>query len=190
MPKVNCITLRAGHVIDHNNKIMVVTKHEIMRMQMRQGTIQLTLKDVRTGLKDSIRFTTGEMVERVRLDQSESTFLFGSGDDYTFMDGTSFEQVTINGDFLGEEKAALLTEGMPVQIEFYEGEPLSVELPEKVTVTIQETEPVIKGQTASGSFKPAILDNGLRIMVPTHVTAGDRVVIKSDGLEYVERAKD
>lgn len=189
MPKVNSITLRAGHVIDHNNKVMVVTKHEIMQMQMRQGTIQLTLKDVRTGLKDSIRFKTGEMIERVRLDQSESTFLFASGDDYTFMDGTSFEQVTISGEFIGE-KAALLSEGMVVQIESYEGEPLSIDLPEKVTVLIAETEPVIKGQTASSSFKPAILDNGLRIMVPPHVDAGTRVVIKSEDFSYVERAKD
>jgi len=189
MPKVNSITLRAGNVIDHNNKIMVVTKHEIMRMQQRQGTIQLDLRDVRTGLKDSIRFTTGEMVERVRLDQSESQFLFVSGDDYTFMDNKSFEQITISGDFIGD-KAGFLTEGMNVQIESYEGEPLSIELPEKVTVKIAETEPVIKGQTASGSFKPAILENGMRILVPQHIDAGIRVVVKTEDSSYVERAKD
>lgn len=189
MPKVNSITLRAGMVVEHNNKIMVVLKHEIMQMQQRSGTIQLDLRDIRTGNKDSIRFKTGEMVERVRLDQSEATFLYAEGDLYTFMDGTTFEQIQISADLLGD-KAAFLQENMQVQIETYEGEPLSIELPMTITATITETEPVVKGQTAASSYKPALLDNGVRVMVPPHIGAGTRIVVKTEDGSYVERAKD
>jgi len=189
MPKVNSITLRAGMVVEHNNKIMVVLKHEIMQMQQRSGTIQLDLRDIRTGNKDSIRFKTGEMVERVRLDQAEASFLFSEGDLYTFMDSSSYEQISINGELLGD-KAPFLQEGMVVQIESYEGEPLSVELPMTITATITETEPVVKGQTAASSYKPAILDNGVRVMVPPHIGAGTRIVVKTEDGSYVERAKD
>lgn len=189
MAKVNSITLRAGHVIEHNNKVMVVLKHEIMQMQQRAGTIQLDLRDVRTGLKDSIRFKTGEMVERVRLEQADSQFLFMDDENVTFMDNNSFDQVMVSRDLLGD-KAAYLQEGMNVKIEFYETEPLSVELPANVICEIAETEPVIKGQTVSSSFKPAVLDNGLRIMVPPHIDAGTRIVVKTEDNTYVERAKD
>lgn len=189
MPKVNSITLRAGMVVEHNNKIMVVIKHEIMQMQQRSGTIQLDLRDVRTGNKDSIRFKTGEMVERVRLDQNAATYLFEDGDNQVFMDTTSYEQTMISKELLGD-KGAFLQEGMEVQIESYEGEPLSVELPANVTATIMETEPVVKGQTASSSYKPAILDNGVRVMVPPHIDAGTRIVVKTEDASYVERAKD
>ncbi len=187
--KVNSITLRAGHVIEHNNKLMVVLKHEIMQMQQRSGTIQLDLRDLRTGNKDSIRFKTGEMVDRVRLDQAECQFLFAEGDQFTFMNNATFEQIIVERDIIGYP-AVFLQEGMTVTIETYEEKPLNVELPMNVTVTITETEPVIKGQTASSSYKPAIIENGERIMVPPHIDAGTRVVVKTEDGSYVERAKD
>ena len=189
MPKTNSITLRAGHVIEHNNKIMVVIKHEIMQCQQRSGTIQLDLRDIRTGNKDSLRFKTGEMVERVRLDQADFTYLYTDGDTYTFMDANTYEQMGINKDILGDS-APFLQEGMKVQIESYEGEPLNVSLPQTVVCTITETEPFEKGQTAASSYKPAILDNGVRIMVPPHIDSGTRVVVKTEDGSYVERAKD
>lgn len=189
MAKTNSITLRAGHVIEYNNKIMVVLKHEIMQMQQRSGTIQLDLRDIRTGNKDSIRFKTGEMIDRVSLEQAESQFLFAEGDNFTFMDDTTFEQITIDREILGD-KAAFLQEGMKVSIETYEGEPLSVDLPSTITAEIVETEPVVKGQTAASSYKPAILDNGVRVMVPPHIGTGTRVVVKTEDGSYVERAKD
>jgi elongation factor P len=176
-------------VVEHNNKIMVVLKHEIMQMQQRSGTIQLDLRDIRSGNKDSIRFKTGEMVERVRLDQQECQFLFAEGDFYTFMDNTTYEQIQISKEFLGD-KAAFLQEGMQVMVETYEGDPLSVELPATITATITETEPVVKGQTAASSYKPAMLDNGVRVMVPPHIDAGTRIVVKTEDGSYVERAKD
>lgn len=189
MPKVNSITLRAGHVVDHNNKIMVVLKHEIMQCQQRSGTIQLDLRDIRTGNKDSIRFKTGEMVERVRLDQADYTYLYNDGENYTFMDVNTYEQLALSADLLGD-KAPFLQEGMKVQIESYEGDPLSVSLPATVVCTITETEPVVKGQTAASSYKPAILDNGVRVLVPPHIDAGTRIVVKTEDASYVERAKD
>ncbi len=189
MAKVNSITLRAGHVVEHNNKIMVVLKHEIMQCQQRSGTIQLDLRDIRSGNKDSLRFKTGEMVERVRLDQADYTYLFNDGDTYTFMDANTYEQLPINAEILGDQ-APFLQEGMKVQIESYEGEPLNVELPQTVVCTITETEPVVKGQTAASSYKPAMLDNGVRVMVPPHIDSGTRIVVKTEDGSYVERAKD
>ncbi len=189
MPKVNSITLRAGMVVEYNGKIMVVLKHEIMQMQQRSGTIQLDLRDVRTGNKDSVRFKTGEMVERIRLDQNDATFLYEEGENYVFMDTKTYEQTMISKELLGD-RGAFLQEGMEVQIESYENDPLSVELPATITATITETEPVVKGQTAASSYKPAILDNGVRVMVPPHIDTGTRIVVKTEDGSYVERAKD
>ena len=189
MAKTNSITLRAGMVIDYNNKIMVVLKHEIMQMQQRSGTIQLDLRDIRTGNKDSIRFKTGEMIDRVRLDQNDATYLYEEGDNYVFMDTQTYEQTMISKELLGE-KGPFLQEGMKVAIESYEGEPLSVELPQTITATIVETEPVVKGQTAASSYKPAMLDNGVRVMVPPHIGTDTRIVVKTEDGTYVERAKD
>ncbi|MBU6235971.1 MAG: elongation factor P [Alphaproteobacteria bacterium] len=188
MAKVNSNTLRSGHVIEYNNKIMVVLKHEIMQCQQRSGTIQLDLRDIRSGNKDSIRFKTGEMVDRVQLEQRDYTYLFNDGENYTFMDVNTYDQVPIPAEILGDS-APFLQEGMKVQIEFYETEPLNVELPQTVVCTITETEPVVKGQTAASSYKPALLDNGVRIMVPPHIDAGVKVVVKTADGEYVERYK-
>jgi elongation factor P len=189
MAKTNSITLRAGHVIEHNNKIMVVMKHEIMQCQQRSGTIQLDLRDIRTGNKDSLRFKTGEMIEKVSLDHADFTFLFSEGDMYTFMDVETYEQKVLSRDVVGD-KAAYLQEGMKVAIESYEDEALNITLPSTIICTITETEPVVKGQTAASSYKPAMLDNGVRTLVPPHVDAGTRIVIKTEDGSYVERAKD
>lgn len=188
MAKVNSITLRAGNVIEHNGKVMVVQKHEIMQCQQRTGTIQLELRDVRSGNKDNIRFKTGEMVERVRLDQSECQFLYANGDAFTFMDNTTYEQFDLDRDLLGFP-ANFLQDGMQVTVESYEGDPLRVELPGEVTMEITETEPVVKGQTAASSYKPAILTNGVRVMVPPFISAGDSIIVKTEDGEYVGRAK-
>ena len=189
MAKVNSITLRAGHVIEHNNKVMVVLKHEIMQCQQRTGTIQLDLRDVRTGNKDNIRFKTGEMVDRVRLDQADCQFLYANGDEFTFMDNTSYEQFNLSRELIGFP-ADFLQDGMQVVVESYEGEPLRIELPAEVTMEISETEPVVKGQTAASSYKPAILTNGVRVMVPPFISAGDSIIVKTEDGSYVGRAKD
>ena len=134
------------------------------------------------------RFRSGETVERVRIDDHDYQFLFGDDDTLTFMDEQTFEQVSVNRELIGDA-AGFLQDGMKVIISSYEGAPVSVELPQTVILQIVEADPVVKGQTASSSYKPAKLSNGARIMVPGHVGSGIRVVVMTDDGSYVERAK-
>jgi elongation factor P len=128
-------------------------------------------------------------VERVRLDEHEYQFLFVSGEDYTFMEQETFEQITLNTELIGDP-AVFLQEGMVVTLQSYEGSPISVELPETVIMEIVEADAVVKGQTASSSYKPAKLENGVRVMVPPHIGSGTRIVVNTADATYVERAKD
>ncbi len=187
--KVNANTMRPGHVMEHNGKLWVVAKIAIVQPGKGGAFIQIEMKDVRTGTKTIERFRTQESVERVRLDEHEMQFLFADGDTFTFMDNTSFEQITIPREVIGDP-AVFLQDGMPVTVQSYEGAPLAVELPQTVTLRIMEADPVVKGQTASSSYKPAKLENGVRVMVPPHVEAGTRIVVDTAEGTYLERAKD
>jgi elongation factor P len=186
--KVQAITVRAGNVLDHEGKLWVVAKSEIYQPGKGASVVQVEMRDVRTGYKTNVRFRTQESVERVRLDQFECTFLYADGDDYHFMNKENFEQMTVRADIIGDQKQFLL-DGMEVELECFEGEPLNVTLPQFGTYTIVEADPVVKGQTASSSYKPAILDNGARIMVPPHIESGTRIVVKLEDGTYSERAK-
>lgn len=187
--KVNANQMRPGHVLEHNGKLWVIQKTAIVQPGKGGAFIQLEMKDVRTGTKSIERFRTQETVERARLDEHDMTFLFSEGDSYTFMDKESYEQVSIPRDIVGDQ-AVFLQDGMEVTVQSFEGAPLSVELPPKVTLQIVEADPVVKGQTASSSYKPAKLENGVSILVPPHIEAGTRVVVDTSSGEYVERAKD
>jgi len=187
--KVNANTMRPGHVLEHNGKLWVVQKTAIVQPGKGGAFIQIEMKDVRSGTKTIERFRTQETVERARLDENEMTFLFADGDSYTFMDKASFEQVSIPGDIIGDPKV-FLQDGMEVTVQSFEGAPLSVELPATVTMQIVEADPVVKGQTASSSYKPAKLENGERVMVPPFIEAGERIVVNTADSSYVERAKD
>ena len=159
---------------------------------MTLGTLaiaQLEIRDVRTGNKMNIRFRTQETVERIRLEQDNYQFLFAEGDDFTFMHQENFEQLIVTKDIIGD-KAVFLQEGMIVEIETFEHEPLNVTLPKQVTLEIVEAEPVVKGQTATTSYKPAITDNGVKVMVPPYIDVGTRIVVKPEDGTFVERAKD
>jgi elongation factor P len=146
------------------------------------------MKDIKTGNKINYRFGSDEKVDRVQLDQKEFQYLYPEGDMLVFMDNESFEQIHMNKEMVGEA-LPFLQENMNVMIESYEGEPLSVALPETVIMEIVETEPVVKGQTASSSYKPAKLGNGIRVMVPPFIDTGTRIVINTADSSYVERAK-
>lgn len=187
--KVNAITLRAGNVIEYNDKLYMVAKHTIMQPGKGAAVIQIEMRDIRSGNKDNVRFRTQETIERVRLDQSPYQFLFSDGDTYTFMNNDTFEQVEIDKELIGYP-SVFLTDGMEVTVETYEGEALRVELPATVTMNIVESEPVVKGQTASSSYKPAVLENGERVMVPPHIEADTRIVVNTEDGTYAERAKD
>jgi elongation factor P len=187
--KVNANTMRPGHVMEHNGKLWTVLKTQIVQPGKGGAFIQIEMRDVRSGIKTIERFRTQETVERARLDEHEMTFLFADGDNYTFMDKETYEQISILGDLIGEPKV-FLQDGMEVNVQSFEGSPISVELPQTVTLRIVEAEPVVKGQTASSSYKPALLENGVRVMVPPHVESGTRIVVNTVDSTYLERAKD
>jgi elongation factor P len=186
--KVNAITLRAGNVIEHNNKLWVVTKSEILQPGKGAAVVQVEMRDVRAGTKNNERFRTQETVERVRLDDVECQFLFAEGDNYTFMNIETYDQFIIPKDIIGFP-AAFLQDGMQVTAQLYEGSPLSVTLPDTVVIEITEADPVVKGQTASSSYKPAVLANGVRTSVPPFIESGTKIVVKTEDASYVERAK-
>lgn len=187
--QVDANTLRKGHVVDYNGKLWVVIKSEIMIPGKGAAVVQVEMRDVRAGIKTNVRFRTQETVERVQLMDHEMQFLYATGDDYTFMDQTSFEQLTIPKDIIGEP-VVFLQENMVCNVQTYEGSALSVTLPQSVVLEIVEADPVVKGQTASSSYKPAKLSNGVKIMVPPFIGAGTKVVVNTGDSSYVERARD
>jgi len=187
--KVAAITLRGGNVVEHEGKLMVVVKNEINQPGKGASVSQVTMRDVRSGNKMEFRFRTQEMVERVRLDQIETTFLYGDAESgYTFMQKDNYEQIMVMADIVGEQ-AAFLQDGMEVEVESYEGKPLSVRLPDTVVLEVVEAEPVVKGQTASSSYKPGMLSNGVKVMVPPFIEVGTKIIVRTEDASYVERAK-
>ena len=187
--KINGNSIRPGNIIEHQGRLWRAVKTQHTQPGKGGAYLQVELKDIRDGTKTNERFRSSETVERVRLDEKEYQFLFADGEDYTFMDSETFEQLTLNADLIGEP-AAFLQEGMVVAVESYEDSPISVSLPETVVMQIVEADPVVKGQTAASSYKPAKLENGVRVMVPPHVESGTRIVVNTADATYVERAKD
>ncbi len=187
--KMSANSIRAGNVLMHNDRLYVVTKTPEHTKPGKGGAfVQVEMKDVKSGNKLNERFSSTESVERVRLDQKDFQFLYFEGEKILLMDLESFEQIEVPEDFVGEKKA-YLQDGMVVKLEMHENDPINIELPETVTLAITETEPVVKGQTASASYKPAILENGVRVMVPPFVNSEDKIVVRTEDNTYVERAK-
>ena len=187
--KVNAITIRPGNVLEYEGRLMLVTKIDLIQPGKGNAVIQVEMKDIRTGNKTNNRWRTQETVERARLDEAEMQFLFADGDNLTFMDNQSYEQITLGREALGDQ-AVFLQEGMVCTVTSHEGSPLSVELPPTVVLAVTEAEPVVKGQTASSSYKPAIVENGVKVMVPPHIEVGTRIVVNTADNTYAERAKD
>jgi len=187
--KINGNAIRPGYIIEHQGRLWRAVR--TMHTQPGKGGayLQVELKDVRAGTKLNERFRSSETVERVELDAHDYQFLFAEGDDYTFMDAETFEQITLKADLIGDS-AVYLQDGMRVMVQGHEGEPLSVALPDTVVMRIVEADPVVRGQTATSSYKPAKLENGVRVMVPPHVESGVRIVVNTADSSYVERAKD
>jgi len=188
--KIDGNEIRPGNVIEHQNRLWRAVKIQHVKPGKGGAYLQVELRDVRDGTKLNERFRSAETVERVRLDQKQYQFLFADADHYTFMDQETYEQVTLGSDILGTEQSQFLQDGMIVTIESYEDAPIGLELPEKVTLTVVEADAVVKGQTASSSYKPAVLENGMKALVPPHIEAGTRIVVSTADATYVERAKD
>ena len=175
--KINGNALRVGNVIEHNGRLWVTVKTQAVKPGKGAAFNQVELKDLRNGSKLNERFRADEQVERVRSDQQKAQFLFQDENIFTFMDAETFDQIEIETSLLGDQ-AIFLQDGMEVMIELYEGDPLSVVLPDTARYEVVEADAVVKGQTASSSYKPAVLENGAKIMVPPHIEAGTRVIIK------------
>ncbi len=188
--KINGNAIRPGNVIQHNDRLWRAVK--IAHTQPGKGGayLQVELRDIKDGTKLNERFRSSETVERVSLRQKPHQYLYTDGQMYTFMDNETFDQIELMGEFIGEDFIPFLQENMMVDIEFFEEEALGVAFPATGVWEIVEADAVVKGQTASSSYKPAVLDNGVRIMVPPHIEAGTRVVVNIAEREYVERAKD
>ena len=187
--KINGNAIRPGNIIEHKGRLWRAVRIQHTQPGKGGAYLQVELKDIRDGTKLNERFRASESVERVRLDQKEYQYLYTEGEMLTFMDNQTYDQITVHQDLVGEP-VVFLQEGMTVTIESYEDEPISVMLPDTVVMQIVQADPVVKGQTASSSYKPAVLENGARIMVPPHIESGTRVVVNTADASYVERAKD
>ena len=186
--KINANLMRPGNIIEHNGKQWAILKTQIVQPGKGGAFITVEMRDIRTGTKSQDRWRTADTVEKCNVEEKECTFLFGDDDHLTFMDSENFEQFSVPRELLGET-AAFLQDGMVVAVDFIEGSPVSVALPEKVVMLVVEADPVVKGQTASSSFKPAKLENGLKILVPPFIAEGEKIVVATSDVSYVERAK-
>jgi elongation factor P len=188
--KINGNAIRPGNVIEHKGRLWRAVKIQHTQPGKGGAYLQVELRDIRDGTKLNERFRSSETVERARLDQKPYQYLYADAGGRTFMDTETYEQITLSDELIGEDQVAFLQEGMTVTIESHEGHPIAVELPEKVTLEVVEADAVVKGQTAASSYKPAILDNGIRVMVPPHIETGTRIVVNTADSTYAERAKD
>ena len=190
MVKVIASGVRKGNVIEHEDgKLYVVLKAESMHPGKGTPTTTIDMRRISDGVKTVVRYKTTDNMERAFVETVMHTYLYQDGDNYVFMNPTSFEQVPLTADMVGDF-APFLQEGMECQIALFNDGPISIELPQRITLEITETEPAIKNQTASSSFKPAMLSNGVRTMVPPHIGVGTRIVVDTSDASYVERAKD
>ncbi len=185
--KINGNEIRPGNVIQHKDALWVAVKIQAVKPGKGGAFNQVELKNLVDGTKLNERFRASETVERVRLEQNDYQFLYSEGDMLVFMDVDTYEQIELAKDFVGD-RAAFLQDGMQVQVESHEGRPLGVSLPDQVTLEVKEAEPVVKGQTAASSYKPAILENGIRVMVPPFVSAGEHIIVDTNEITYVKRA--
>ncbi len=175
------------NVLEHNDSLWVAIKVDKVKPGKGGAFAQVELRNVRNQSKLNERFRSADKVEKVRLEQKDQQFLYEEGEMLVFMDMESYEQTEIAASMLGEQRP-FLQEGMMVHIEYHETEALNARLPAKVSCIVKETEPVVKGQTAASSFKPAVLDNGVRIMVPPFIDEGQEINVNTETMEYAERS--
>ena len=189
MVSVIASSVRKGNVLDRDGKLYVVIRAENIHPGKGTPVTHLEMRRISDGVKVQDRFKTTDSVEKAFIDEVRYNYLYQDGDNYVFMEPTTFEQVYVPNSVLGEQ-APYLTENMEVSLSLHNGTPIAIELPPRVVLEIVDTEPVVKGQTASSSFKPAVLSNGVRTMVPPHINKGTRVVVQTEDGAYLERAKD
>lgn len=186
--KINGNAIRSGNVIEHKGSLWRAVKTEHTQPGKGGAYLQVELRNLHDGSKLNERFRASANVERVRLEQRKYQYLYGDDDTLSFMNLETYDQITVPRELVGEQ-TIFLQDGMEVEMEFNDEEPLGMRLPDTVILEVTDTEPTVKGQTAAGSNKPAILENGSRVMVPPFVDVGDKVVVNTEDTTYVERAK-
>jgi elongation factor P len=187
--KVIASSLRKGNVVDKDGKLYVILSAENIHPGKGTPVTQLDMRRISDGVKISERYRTTEQVERALVEEREHTFLYHDGEGFHFMNPETYDQIAVPDSVVGDF-APYLQEGMAVELALHEGMAISIVLPQRATFEVVETEPVTKGQTASSSYKPALLSNGVRTSVPPHISVGTRVVVMTADGSYVERAKD
>ena len=187
MSKINGNEIRPGNVLEHNGGLWAAVKVDHVKPGKGGAFAQVELRNLRNGSKLNERFRSADKVERVRLEQKDQQFLYQEDENLIFMDTETYEQIQLPAEILGDRRP-FLQDGMTITVEFHESEALNASLPQKVTCRVAETEPVVKGQTAANSFKPAVLDNGVKVMVPPFVGPDEAIVVNTETMEYSERA--
>ena len=187
--KVIASSVRKGNILEVDGQLYVVLSAESFFPGKGTPTTQIDMRRISDGIKTTQRYKTTEQVERAFVEDHDYQYLYSDGDGFTFMNGENFEQVTVPKDVVGDY-APYLQENMTVRLSMYDGVPIAIELPQRVTLEVVETEPTMKGQTASSSYKPAVLSNGVRTLVPGHIVPGTRIVVMTADGSYSERAKD
>lgn len=186
--KINGNEIRPGNVIEHQNTIWAAVKVQHVKPGKGGAFAQVELKNLLDGRKLNQRFRSAETVERIRLEQKDFQFLYAEGEMLVFMDINTYEQLELQSEFVGD-RSVFLQDGMQVTVEMYEERPIGVALPDQVTLEVSETEPALKGQTVSSSYKPATMDNGARVMVPPFISVGERIVVDTNELIYLRRGE-
>jgi elongation factor P len=187
--KIIASQVRKGNVLDVDGQLYVVLSAENFHPGKGTPTTQIEMRRISDGVKVSPRYKTTEQVERAFVEDVDFQYLFKDGDGYTFMNSQTYDQVQVPAEIVGDY-APYLQENMTVKISLHEGVPIAIELPQRVTLEVVETEPVTKGQTAASSYKPALMSNGIRVMVPPHIAPGARIVVMTADGSYAERARD
>ncbi len=185
--KISGNDIRPGNVIEYDGSLWVAVKTNKVKPGKGPAYNQVELKNIIDGRKLNNRFGSDERVERARIDHKDFQYLYKDGDQLVFMDNDTYEQINLAEDFVGE-RAAFLQDGMTVSLEMHDERPIGFSLPDQVVLTVTETEPHIKGQTASSSYKPAMTDHGIRVMVPPFISVGERIVVDTGEIAYVRRA--
>jgi elongation factor P len=186
--KINGNEIRPGYVIEYQNTLWVAVKTMAVKPGKGPAYNQVELKNLIDGRKLNNRFGSDEKVERGRLEQKDFQYLYKEGDSLVFMDTETYDQINLAEEFVGE-RALFLQDGMQVTLEMHDERPIGIRLPDYVTLQIVEADPVVKGQTAASSYKPAKLENGLRVMVPPFIASGEKVVVDTNEITYVRRAE-
>ena len=184
--KLYASEIRVGMLIEYKNDLWQVLKTQHVKPGKGGAFAQVEMKSVNKNTKLNERFRSSESVEKASLDETKFNYLYSDETDYHFMDPKSYEQINIKKETIGE-KGKMLTENLEVSISFYNEKPLTVELPNQVTCTIDTTDVALKGQTVSSSYKPATLDNGVNIQVPPFIESGDKIIVDTRTMEYVKK---